>query len=482
MGFQCTPQIIGLTREKSPKGKHRANGLGICLEQGEERASLSETLNRNKSDLNIYEGFSSGRECWEDMEERAKNHKCKVIDKNGIERERSVRSDAVIGYAMIFNPPPEMCIGWTDDNFKKFFDDSFKSVAECNKLYRDEVKKRDTKHKEIPIIFREENIRMKSFHKDEGMHKDDKHQHRICDAIDEHGEYNGSMIDAQFLSFVNVHFPEMMREKGWELDDLDVTDWDRFKTDETYRKERQHKIREGSRSVNEHMKAKAQKQLIEQKEKIATLETMIQAQETVEAQKKSIDEELEEYRKELKDKAEQETKQIKDKAEQEAKQIIAKAEAEKAKYIEKATVSYQYVERVADENDRYQIKVLEFLKVAKPALKATKEYMKELQKEAENEHVKTLEYTIEKLEALPVPEKIEPEQLQEIVEQKAEHYDKVIKEDVKMFADKPKTKPVKNDKHMTEQEKAKKRFEEANATVGDFEFAKPDEKPLGMTM
>lgn len=508
MGFQCTPQIIGLTRESSPKGKHRANGLGICLEQGEERASLSETLNRDKSDLNIYDGFSSGRECWEDMEERAKNHKCKVIDKNGIERERSVRSDAVIGYAMIFNPPPEMCIGWTDDDFNKFSNDSFECLEEFNKIYRDEVKKRDTKHKEIPLIFRKENIKMKSRHKDEGEHESDYHDHYICDAIDERGEYNGNMIDAQFLSSLNKRFPEMMREKGWELDDLDVTDWDRFKTDEAYRKERQHKIREGSRSVNEHMKAKAQKQLKEQKEKIATLDSMIQAQddlsETVQARDKAfselcnmnnaiidneealealeikkkskqdeIDKELEEYR-----------KQEKEKADQIAQQIIAKAEAEKARLIEKATVSYQYLERVADENDKYQIKVLEFLKVAKPALKGTKEYLQELQKEAENEHVKALDYAVEKLEALPVPEKIEPEQLQEIVEQKAEHYDKVIKEDVKMFADKPKTKPVINKgyKPMTEQEIAKKRFEKANATVGEFESAKPDEKPLGMTM
>lgn len=508
MGFQCTPQIIGLTREKSPKGKHRANGLGICLEQGEERASLSETLNRSKSDLNIYEGYSSGYKCWEDMELRAKNHKCKVIDKNGIERERSVRSDAVIGYAMIFNPPSEMCIGWTDDDYKKFYDDSFNCVAECNILYRDEVKKRDTKHKEIPLIFREENIRMKSWHKDEGIDENSDHEHRICDAIDEHGEYNGSMIDAQFLSFINVHFPELMREKGWELDDLDVTDWDRYKTDEEYRKERRLKSKENGLSVNSYVKAKQKKNLKEQAEMISELRSMIQAQdelsETVQAKDKAfselcnmnnaiidneealealeikkkskqdeIDKELEEYR-----------KQEKERADQIAQQIIADAEKEKNRMLEKLTVNLQYCERVADENDKFNITVRDLLKRGKTALKSVNDLITKLHKEAESDMVKALDYTVEKLENLPVPEKIDPEQLQEIVQQKADHYDKVAKEDTKMFSDKPKTKPVINKgyKPMTEQEIAKKRFEKANATVGEFESAKPDEKPLGMTM
>ncbi len=507
MGFQCAPQIIGLTREKSPKGKHRANGLGICLEQGEERASLSETLNRSKSDLNIYEGYSSGYKCWEDMELRAKNHKCKVIDKNGIERERSVRSDAVIGYAMIFNPPSEMCIGWTDDDYKKFYDDSFNCVAECNKLYRDEVKKRDTKHKEIPIIFREENIRMKSWHKDEGIDENSDHEHRICDAIDEHGEYNGSMIDAQFLSFINVHFPELMREKGWELDDLDVTDWDRYKTDEEYRKERRLKSKENGLSVNSYVKAKQKKNLKEQAEMISELRSMIQTQdelsETVQARDKAfselcnmnnaiidneealealeikkkskqdeIDKELEEYR-----------KQEKERADQIAQQIIADAEKERTRKIEKAVVSLQYIQEQEEQWDKNQIKVIDNLARIGKLLKSVEQYEKQLKKEAENEYVKELKAVADTLEKTEKPE-MDVEKVQEIVELKADHYNKVRKEDVKMFSDKPKTKPVINKgyKPMTEQEIAKKRFEKANATVGEFESAKPDEKPLGMTM
>ena len=33
----------------------------------------------------------------------------------------------------------------------------------------------------------------------------------------------------------------MMRERGWDFDDLDITDWDRYKYDSDYRAETKNK-------------------------------------------------------------------------------------------------------------------------------------------------------------------------------------------------------------------------------------------------
>jgi hypothetical protein len=49
------------------------------------------------------------------------------------------------------------------------------------------------------------------------------------------------LVDAAFLVRVNQRYPEMMRDRGWDLDDLDVTDWKRYKKNEDYRRERQEK-------------------------------------------------------------------------------------------------------------------------------------------------------------------------------------------------------------------------------------------------
>ena len=58
MGWKCAPQVMGLVRGEPQAGqKHRANGRRIAMEAGYERASLSDTLDRTRSNLNEYEGY-----------------------------------------------------------------------------------------------------------------------------------------------------------------------------------------------------------------------------------------------------------------------------------------------------------------------------------------------------------------------------------------------------------------------------------------
>ena len=72
MGWKCAPQVMGLVRGEPKAGqKHRANGRKIAMEAGYERASLSDTLDRTRSNQNEYEGFRSGKEFWDVMEQEA---------------------------------------------------------------------------------------------------------------------------------------------------------------------------------------------------------------------------------------------------------------------------------------------------------------------------------------------------------------------------------------------------------------------------
>ena len=105
MGYKCTPQIIGLVRgEPKPGAKHRAPCLKICEEAGNERYSKSVTLDRTRSKYNVYEGFRSGEKCCASMEAEAAEYRVRGKTKDGKDYERGLRADAVIGFAVIFNP------------------------------------------------------------------------------------------------------------------------------------------------------------------------------------------------------------------------------------------------------------------------------------------------------------------------------------------------------------------------------------------
>lgn len=255
MSFKCTPQIIGLVRgEPKPGQKHRANGKAIIGEMGSERISLSETLDRTLSSKNIYVGdSSSGFATWDAMKAKADAYKTTFTDKNGVTRSRSLKSDSVIGFAVIFNPPYAECKNWTDEQYQKFYDDSWQTLCEIE-----------------PRVFRDENVRLTAEHFDEGIKdasgKFDRHQHRAGDCLDANGRYCGNLIDAKLLSTINKLYPSMMRDRGWEMEDLDTTDWDRYKTDTEYKARRKIKKTQSGKSVNKYIKDKLDNQLSELEE------------------------------------------------------------------------------------------------------------------------------------------------------------------------------------------------------------------------
>ena len=253
MGWKCVPQVLGLVRgEPKPGQKNRANGLKIAKEAGDERAGKSATMDRDRKHLNVYEGYDRGEEYWEDMEEEAESYVVRKRVKNKktgeVEiKESSLRSDAVIGFAIVYKPPSEVCKYWSDEDYDKFYRDCEACMAEI-----------------CPEIFRPENIRMRAEHHDEGILPEGwegrqdavRHLHDLGICKNTDGLYCGNLIDAKLRKMMNKRFPSMMRERGWDMEDLDVTDWDKAKTDKEYAKERNAKRRKNGRSVNAYITQK----------------------------------------------------------------------------------------------------------------------------------------------------------------------------------------------------------------------------------
>ena len=299
---------------------------------GKERISSSETLNPERTPLNVYEQEEhSGFSMWDDMEERANTYKQAVKGKTKtgeeITRYRSLRKDAVIGVAIIINPPYEECRNWSEEEYQKFYDDTRECLAEFR-----------------PEIFRRTNQVFGVEHRDEGYHDNDRHMHIVYDAIDENGRYCGNRLDAKFLSDFNKSYSEMMRSKGWEMDDLDTTDWDRYKNDSTYKAERDAKRRSQGKSVNQHIRNKTVEYFKMSEELLKAAQDDV---EELRQQKKALEDDIETLRickrklkdeaattlteansdaQTIRDEAKAQAEAIMDRARQNAQQILAQRE------------------------------------------------------------------------------------------------------------------------------------------------------------
>lgn len=297
MGWKCLPQLTGLVRgEPKPNAKHRSNGAAICGEAGKERHSASETLDRTRSKYNAYAGYKTGRECWAAMEATAAEYRVEGVSRSGKAFSRKLREDAVIGWAMIFHPPEEVAAEWSREKHKQFVRDSWAAMSKIE-----------------PRLFRRENIRMQAIHRDEDV----EHFHVVGDAKDAEGRYCGNVVDAALMVRVCKEYPAMMRAKGWDIEDAELTDFSRMgkNADGTYKDPEyraQVKARKGGRSVNQYAADKARERLDEADRMYQDAGTALQgAQEALQdaqraadgiiaaAREKAQDEALEARKKEL---------------------------------------------------------------------------------------------------------------------------------------------------------------------------------------
>lgn len=341
MGYKCAPQITGLVRnEPKPNAKRRANGSKILEELGNERYSKSETLDRTRSKLNEYNGFRRGKDAWEHMCNTANEYRFEGTNKNGQKFSRSLREDAVIGYALIFNPPAEMTQGWSRAQYRQFYNDCWACMKEIN-----------------PDLFQDDNTVMEAIHRDEGLPSDDgtysEHMHHVGYARDRDGRFCGNTLDSRLCIEINKQFPKLMRQRGYDLDDLDTTDWQRMKSDEEYRTARKAKRKEqkSGLSVNRYIQEKAKK----------TNEALVQANQLMTDLQKAQDE-LDKYEDDAitaankrANEIRQEALEIRKQAKEDAKKIKAKAaedvKSEFEQLMKKMTELLDEVEAATDTDD-----------------------------------------------------------------------------------------------------------------------------------
>lgn len=277
MGWQCVPQVLGLVHgdgmRKDGKGqaKHRANSAAIIHEAFEIadsadghaipiRKSASETYDRTRTVNNKYTGYQTADDVLAALEAEADKQRVEVAvtDKNTgqtVIHKRALPSTTVLGAAVIFNPPSEIAKDWTPDQYARFFRD----CEEClEQIPFGKVNKKGELVGEPHYLFRRGNILASAEHWDEGEPMDPPlytgHIHVIYKPEDVDGKYYGKLIDPLNLScMVNRRFAGLMRERGWDIDDPDYTDWEQADKDKEYRARRKSKIRQGGKAVNNYI-------------------------------------------------------------------------------------------------------------------------------------------------------------------------------------------------------------------------------------
>lgn len=347
MSWKCAPQAIGLVMgDPKPGSKHRGNLTKIIKEAGYERASKNINLDRSKSYQNEYFGYKSGQQCADDILDEALSYKVKVKGKTKsgepIVREKGIQKNAVVGFSILLNPPEEISSTWSDEDYTKFYKDSWEVMKEV-----------------LPEVFRDENIRMIAEHYDEGSDiypTRTTHRHIIGVCKDAHGRFSGgNKIDAKFFAELNKIYPKKMRERGWEdMEDLDTTDFERFKYDSEYRDERKAKWKMSGKSATVVAIEKKAAKKLEQSELVA--EQANELLHDVEEYKGAVEQDL-------KDKSQKVTADIIEKRDKVVEEITLK----RKQLDREKKESEEYIQEVEKKAAEYSMTVLKRLWAVNPS-------------------------------------------------------------------------------------------------------------------
>jgi len=246
--------MLGLKRGAA-KGNHAGNIRSIVEEMGEERFSTSSTLDRSRSDQNIYFGnYRSGRECVEAM--LAEIDEYEIEYKKTSYRNRGLRADATVAVAFIVKPEADWINNQTPEDVEKFFEDAHEVLTDLK-------------------ITSPESERMRVRHLDEGS----VHEHYCTLAYDSEGKLRGSkIVNLKTFRKLNQEFPEMMQKRGWDMNELIAYDPEEVKDmtpDEAAAYKQEHiekkKQKRHGLTTNEYIAEKEAEKLAEIQTEIADL-------------------------------------------------------------------------------------------------------------------------------------------------------------------------------------------------------------------
>ena len=167
------------------------NVYAVLMEAFSERASSDPDLDRSKADQNEFYGLSnSGRELADWFCKQAESYR--ITDKNG--REKKLRKDADICFAGIIKPDMEYINSLSRAGQKRFFADSMS------------ILKGILEGKGLTLVAC-------------AIHYDELAPHVHYVAYDK--EYKiAKKVGLPLFRQLNDTFPKLMREKGWELENL----------------------------------------------------------------------------------------------------------------------------------------------------------------------------------------------------------------------------------------------------------------------
>lgn len=181
--------ILKLAAEAQPT-KRKGSARKVAEEAGNERYSKDQDLDRARSTLNEYTGYTSGKALMDYWEAEAAKHK------DGLGR--PLRSDAVIGYSVIIKPDEDSMAAMSEAEQLQFVRDSIRVTEEI--LYAHGLQ-----------------VDMTALHRDERS----PHAHLLGHDV----EYRaGKKIGIQLYAAFNKTYPERMRALGYDVEDMAVYD------------------------------------------------------------------------------------------------------------------------------------------------------------------------------------------------------------------------------------------------------------------
>lgn len=196
MGFNCGMPVLTLDNLTHKTGDKHGNAKKVVYEAFEERQGKDSDIDRARTADNIYFSFEHGEKAFRKGEElynywqsQADAHTCTVGGK-----ERKMRSDAKIGFTGIIKPDMDYMNSLSRDEQMKFCKDAMAIVLD---------------------IYKKQGLTMDAA----VIHVDEMATHVHYFGHDESYKMS-KKVNLGLYDRLNREFPQRMRARGWEINDL----------------------------------------------------------------------------------------------------------------------------------------------------------------------------------------------------------------------------------------------------------------------